>query len=323
MLETWHPTASLTNLQLRAKIIKQIRLFFEARNVLEIDTPLLGHSTVTDPHLASFETALVFSNFSHTKLYLQTSPEYAMKRLLAAGVGSIYQICKAFRNGEVGKKHNPEFTILEWYRVGMTYIELMNEVETFLTKILGTSPGDRITYHALFHKYFNINPHTCSLETLKSIANRYDLTFENSQDEKDHDVWLDLLLTHLIEPNLGQKAPLFLYDYPESQAALAKTHVENGYKIGERFEVYFKGLELANGYHELGDVNEQVSRFEQDNNNRLKLGRPAIPIDFSLLKALPMLPNCAGVAMGVDRLISLAVGANHLSEVIAFPIERS
>jgi elongation factor P--(R)-beta-lysine ligase len=247
MLDNWRPTASFDNLLLRTTIVKDIRQFFEARGVLEVDTPLLGHSTVTAPHLNSFETQLIFANAAGNTLYLQTSPEYAMKRLLAAGSGSIYQICKAFRNGEVGRNHNPEFTLLEWYRVGMTYMDLMDEVDTFLKTILKTPPATRMSYHALFNSYFSINPHTCSTKSLAAIASEYGLAFKGAESEQARDDWLDLLLTHLIEPHLGPEAPLFVYDYPESQAALAKTHLEDSYKVGERFEVYYKGLELANG----------------------------------------------------------------------------
>lgn len=318
----WQPTAPLSNLKLKAQILKKIRRFFEEREVMEVETPLLCHSSVTDPMLKSFETTLSFSHAAQgEKLFLQTSPEYAMKRLLAANSGSIYQICKAFRNGEVGKKHNPEFTILEWYRVGFTHFDLMDEINLLLQEILQTKNAERISYLELFDKYFSINPHTCSIEQLKTLALKNNIIFESHSSEKD--VWLDLLLTHIIEPELGMQHPIFVYDYPGSQAALAKIRFEQGYPVGERFEVYYKGMELANGYHELGDADEQLARFEEDNRVRNQLNLPIIPIDHYLLSALPFFPDCAGVALGLDRLACLASTSEQISEVIPFPIGRA
>lgn len=323
MLDDWRPTASLQNLQLRAKILRRIRQFFEKREVLEVETPLLSQSSVTDPFLISFETELIFPSLKKEKLFLQTSPEYSMKRLIAAGAGSIFQICKAFRNAEISAKHNPEFTILEWYRVGMGYHELMDEVEMFLIEVFNTLPAKRLSYGELFDLNFGINPHICTIEQLRSIVSQHNIMINNVDEFQDRDIWLDLILTHLIEPQLGQDAPLFLYDYPHSQAALAKIRQEENFRVGERFEVYFKGVELANGYHELADLSEQKNRFEQDNVKRVQLRKPEIPIDFRLLEALPSLPDCAGIAFGVDRLVALALEANQLSDVIAFPIERA
>ncbi|MBA2653699.1 MAG: elongation factor P--(R)-beta-lysine ligase [Gammaproteobacteria bacterium] len=321
-MHQWHPTAPLNHLQLRAKVLKNIRSFFEAREVLEVETPLICHSTVTDPHLASFHTLLEFEGLNEAKkLYLQTSPEFAMKRLLAAGYGSIYQICKAFRNGEVSKKHNPEFTILEWYRVGFTHIQLMDEMDQLLTLVLSTEKADRISYHNLFQTNFAINPHTCSITDLKKLAANNGLSFQSNEQNKD--LWLDLIMTHLVEPTLGLTRPIFIYDYPASQAALAKTRRESDFHVGERFEVYFKGLELANGYHELGDSKEQLKRLNLDNELRAHRNLPVIPIDDRLLEALHSFPECAGVAMGFDRLLCLAANTTDLSDMIAFPIARA
>jgi lysyl-tRNA synthetase class 2 len=319
----WQPTASLQNLQLRANLLKEIRQFFEARNVLEVETPLLGHSTATDPYLASFTSDLVCSGMAGDTLYLQTSPEFSMKRLIAAGYGSIFQICKAFRNGEIGNRHNPEFTILEWYRVGFNHVDLMDEMDHFLMAILSTQTAERISYEALFQRFFSINPHTCSLDTFKNLAEIYDLSFVAPDNDTDRDTWLDLLMTHIIEPELGHKAPLFVYDYPQSQAALAVIRQETNYQVGERFEVYYQGIELANGYHELCDATEQSQRLQADNQVRALKGLPIIPIDQNLLDALPFMPACAGVALGIDRLISLAAKATALSEVITFPITHA
>jgi elongation factor P--(R)-beta-lysine ligase len=321
----WGPTASLANIQLRAEILAKIRRFFAEHSVLEVETPLLCQATVTDPHLMSFETFfMTFESPKKTKLFLQTSPEYAMKRLLAAGCGAIYQICKAFRNGEQGRRHNPEFTLLEWYRLNFDHHALMDEVNEFLQYILGTTSATRLSYAEVFKIYLDIDPHRCSISSLINCARKNNLDVAYSLPDNDRDVWLDLLLTHLIEPNLGQEHPVFIYDYPASQAALAKTRKEGGYTVGERFEVYWHGIELANGYHELADAKEQRYRFVQDNDLRSQLNLPEIPIDEYFITALQHnFPNCAGVALGVDRLILLAANAKSLDEVLTFPIENA
>lgn len=323
MYQDWKPTASLNNLHLRATILSNIRLFFTKREILEVETPLVCSATTTDPYINSFETAFQNPGRAANRLFLQTSPEFAMKRLLAAGYGSIYQICKAFRNGESGARHNPEFTILEWYRVGYSHHQLMDEMNEFLQFILNTQPAKKISYEQLFQNYFNFNPHTCNLQTLQQTAEKYSLVLGSSIDREDRNMWLDLLLTHIVEPELGREEPLFVYDYPSQQAALAKIRIENNYSVGERFEVYFKGIELANGYHELGDAEEQRARFKQDNLFRQQLNLPSVPIDEYLLNALPYFPNCAGVALGVDRLILLAAQATELAEVLTFPIYKA
>lgn len=315
MLE-WQPSATLNNLQLRAKILQKTRQFFEELGVLEVDTPLICASTATDPYIMSFETELLLHG-QREKRFLQTSPEFPMKRLLAAGSGSIFQVCKAFRNGEASVKHNPEFTILEWYRINFTHIELMEEVEDFLTYILDTPHANRISYHDLFQGYFGINPHTASVKELQEIAEHNQLSFAG--DAEDRDTWLDLLMTHIIEPELGQNAPVFIFDYPDSQAALARIRKQDNYHVGERFEVYYKGLELANGYHELGDPEEQLQRFKKDNEVRKKLGYSFIPIDDYLLAALANFPDCAGVALGFDRLVCLAANIKNITDVLTFP----
>jgi lysyl-tRNA synthetase class 2 len=316
----WQPTASLSTLQQRASLLKQIRLFFENRGVLEVETPTLCHTSATDPLLQSFETKLSLSPSKSETLYLQTSPEFPMKRLVAAGYGSIYQICKVFRHGEIGRKHNPEFTLLELYRVGFTYHELMDEIEDLLSCLLGTGRAERISYRNLFEQYCGINPHHADNASLMQIAKSQGINFQAYQGESV-DTGLDLLLTHLIEPHLGISTPLFVYDYPRSQAALAKIRKEEDYEVGERFELYYKGVELANGYDELTDSAEQKTRFEQDNTIRQHQHIPTLPIDNHLLNALPYLPKCAGVALGIDRLICLALNKSDIAEVISFPID--
>jgi elongation factor P--(R)-beta-lysine ligase len=319
--DDWRPTASLDQLVLRANVYKQIRQFFEARQVLEVETPLLCHATVTNPHIASFNTALSFTgNPELEPLFLQTSPEYAMKRLLAAGVGSIFQICKAFRNGEYGRYHNPEFTLLEWYRLGFTHHDLMSEVDALLETVLATPKADKISYTELFEMFFSINPHTASQNLLKDIANRANLSLVG---DHPRDTWLDLLMTHLLEPQLGLDRPIFVFDYPYTQAALARISTEEDYQVAERFELYYKGVELANGYHELCNSAELLCRFEANNMLRKQSLLPIVPIDNYLLEAQASFPECAGVALGMDRLLCLATGSNNLADVIAFPITRA
>lgn len=317
----WHPTASLSNLRARARILSQIRQFFAERNILEVETPLLSHGTVTDPHVNGIPA--IYQTIGNSKkeiCYLQTSPEYAMKRLLAAGSGSIYQICKAFRQGEMGRLHNPEFTMLEWYHLEYDHHALMDEMDLLLQLILGVPPAERITYADLFLKYFNINPHSVDVSELIEIANKN--KFQVAA-QLDRDAYLDLLWTHGIEPFVAKDKPLFLYDFPISQAALAKIRNEDP-PVASRFEVYFKGVELANGFHELQDSDEQIKRFQNDLQFRKQHKLPARPIDERFLAALKVgLPECAGVALGVDRLVMLALEENSLSEIMSFPFERA
>lgn len=296
-------------LQLRAEILAKIRQFFAERNILEVETPLLCSTTATDPHIHSFAVA--------PHRYLQTSPEFCMKRLLAAGSGSIYQICKAFRHEESGRQHNPEFTLLEWYRVGFDHHQLMVEVDELLQSILQTASAEKITYEKLFEKYLAINPHSASIQELKHCAQKNQLVLSDG-NIIDRDAWLQLLMIHFIEPQLGFEKPLFIYDFPTTQAALAKIrHIE--ISVAERFEVYVNGIELANGYHELTDAKEQQARFLADQRRRQALGYAMIPIDKHLLNALENgLPDCAGVALGVDRLIMLAAKENSIHSTLSF-----
>lgn len=309
----WKPSATISNLKKRAEILKKIRIFFEERNILEVETQLLSHATGSDPYVHSIAT--------QNHLYLQTSPEYAMKRLLASGSGSIYQICKAFRNDDTGRFHNPEFTMLEWYRLGFDHHALMDEMDCLLQIILNTGKADRLTYQQLFKKYCDIDPFSADMHDLKKAAARYNITFSG---ELSCDGWLDLLMTHIIEPKIGQEKPFFLYDFSISQAALAKIRWQENPPVASRFEVYFKGVELANGFHELQDANEQRKRFTNELQSRKEMNLPVFPIDENFLAALDEgLPDCAGVALGVDRLIMLALDCNSISEVLSFNFERA
>ncbi len=319
----WRPSASHALLCLRAEILSCIRQFFAERQILEVETPILSQATVTDKHLHSFHTDYYFSNFQQKKtLYLQTSPEFAMKRLLAAGSGAIYQICKAFRNqGESGRTHNPEFTLVEWYRPGFDHYDLMNEVEDLLKIILHCQSIERLSYSVIFQKFLQMDPHRASIAQLRQTADQCGLHTENlSSLEKDD--WLHLLMTHCIEPKLP-KQPIFIYNFPASQAALAKIQPGSP-PLAARFEVYVNGLELANGFHELSSPSEQRQRFVYELSQRKKTGHSPVPIDERLLAALEHgLPNCAGVALGIDRLILLAAKKDSINEVLAFPLERA
>lgn len=309
----WQPTASIEALRLRAETITAIRHFFDSRGLMEVETPLLSHFTVTDVHLHSF-----ICNSDRNRYYLQTSPEYAMKRLLAAGSGPIYQICKAFRQDEAGKNHNPEFTMLEWYRPGFTHHDLMDEMNEFLQAVLKTASAKRQTYRECFQTHLNIDPLTASNEALKQavISHQIDITALNL----DKDDYLDLLFGEVIAPKLGLTEPMFIYDFPATQAALSKIRPENP-PVAERFEVFIHGYECANGFHELQDAEEQLARFISNNQKRAEKNMPQLDVDVRFIEALRHgFPSCAGVAVGIDRLIMTKVRARSISEVISFPI---
>lgn len=321
MTTHWQPTASLPQLKQRAAILAQIRAFFAARDVLEVDTPAMSQATVTDIHLHTFQTQFVGPGFANgQQLYLMTSPEFHMKRLLAAGSGPIYQICKSFRNEESGRYHNPEFTMLEWYRPGFDHHTLMDEMDDLLQMVLQCGAAERMTYQQAFLTVLGVCPLTAEMDALKAVAATLGLA-DIAEPEDDRDTLLQLLFSVGVEAKIGQQAPAFVYDFPASQAALAQISPADE-RVAERFEVYFKGIELANGFHELADGNEQLARFEADNRKRLEMGLAPQPIDLHLVNALRAgFPDCAGVALGIDRLIMLALGQDHIDRVTAFPIE--
>ncbi|USD65080.1 elongation factor P--(R)-beta-lysine ligase [Vibrio sp. SCSIO 43136] len=320
---SWQPNAQISVLRQRAELIAQIRTFFAERNVIEVDTPAMSHATVTDIHLHTFETHFVGPGFADGQaLHLMTSPEFHMKRLLAAGSGCIYQINKAFRNEENGRYHNPEFTMLEWYRVGFDHHDLMDEMDQLLQQVLDCGNAERMTYQQAFVSVLAVCPLEASMEALKASAATLGLS-DIAEPEQDRDTLLQLLFSVGVEPKIGQQAPAFVYDFPASQAALAKINAQDP-RVADRFEVYFKGIELANGFHELDNAQEQLARFEQDNRQREEMGLAQMPIDHHLIKALEHgLPACAGVALGVDRLIMLALGKAHIDEVTAFTFPRA
>jgi lysyl-tRNA synthetase class 2 len=323
-MSNWQPSASLATLKQRAKYIQAIRHFFEQRDVLEVETPSLSQATVTDVHLDAFSTEFNFDISGQSKsLYLQTSPEYAMKRLLAAGIGSIFQLSKAFRNEGKGRFHNPEFTMLEWYRPGFDQFQLMAEVSDLVSLLLNTEQSEQLTYQQAFIDHLGVDPLNANLAQLKSCVNEHELEGEWLENEQSLDTLLQFLFSMLIEPKLGQERPCFIYHFPASQASLAKISAENSL-VAERFELYYQGVELANGFNELTDAKEQRSRFIKDNLLRQANNKPTKAIDENLLSALEFgLPDCSGVALGVDRLLMLALKASNISDVLAFDVSRA
>ena len=308
-------------MQARALLYKNIREYFFSKEVLEVDTPLLAKYGVTDVNLVNFISNWSLPGSKKTQLFLQTSPEYAMKRLLAANYGDIYQICKAFRNEEVGAIHQPEYTILEWYRLGYDHHALMDDLVNLFACLGLFSDVVKLSYRQLFQQYLCIDPYKESVEALKLVATDQNLGVSSieAQGGLSRDGWLNILLTHIIEPKLINVPMVLVYDYPSSQAALSVVRKETP-AVASRFEVYVYGVECANGFHELTDANEQLLRFKSDNKVRKSLGLPEVPVDDLLISAMQAgIPDCAGVAVGVDRLLALSLGYRDISSVLAFP----
>lgn len=320
---SWQPSAPVANLLKRASIMATIRRFFSDRGVLEVDTPSMSQATITDVHLVPFQTHFVGPGVAQgMTLYLMTSPEYHMKRLLAAGSGPIYQLCRSFRNEESGRYHNPEFTMLEWYRPHYDMYRLMNDVDDLLQQVLECESAETLSYQQAFIRHLDVDPLSADKTQLREAAAKLDLS-NVADKEEDRDTLLQLLFAFGVEPHIGKERPAFVYHFPASQASLAQISTED-HRVAERFEVYYRGVELANGFHELTDADEQRLRFEQDNRKRAALGLPQQPLDEHLLAALAHgMPDSSGVALGVDRLIMLALSAERLSEVIAFSVDRA
>jgi lysyl-tRNA synthetase class 2 len=314
----WLPGATIAALHRRAALLGRIRGFFAARGVIEVDTPQLCPVTVTDPLLDSIP-AQPFRD--GTTWFLQTSPEFAMKRLLAAGSGPIYQMGKAFRRCEHGQRHNPEFTMLEWYRPGFTLTELIEEVAALAVAVVGARPVRRDGYRALFRAATGLDPFTADPDALRECARRH----ATDAAGWDRDTLLDLLFSACVEPGLGHDCLQFVDGFPVARAALARTtHDALGTVVADRFELFIDGLEIANGYNELGDAAELRRRMQADNAERAALGLEAVALDERLLAAMVHgLPESAGVALGVDRLLMIALGAARLDEVISFDAARA
>jgi lysyl-tRNA synthetase class 2 len=323
MSRSWQPGARVEVLRARAQLLARVRAFFADSGVLEVETPVLVNAGVTDPNMSNLVTACQLPGEpSPRTLYLQTSPEYAMKRLLAAGSGPIYQICKVFRDGESGQLHNLEFTMVEWYRPGFGYDAIMDDTEALLRSLLRVGQCERMTYADAFHTYASIDALAASIGKLKHRAAEADIDL-SGEKQLTRDGWLDLLLSHIVAPHLGVECPLFLTEFPASQAALARLSLGNP-AVAERFEVYVKGVEIANGFHELLEPVEQRRRFLRDNQRRRKAGLPSVRLDERLLGALAAgLPDCSGVAIGLDRLLMMALELTSIAEALAFSTDRA
>ena len=316
----WQPAATRAVLESRAQLLAHVRGFFSERQVLEVETPVLGRHGVTDVNLDGIPAAVDAGGVQGG--WLQTSPEYHMKRLLAAGSGSIFQIARVFRNGERGKRHNPEFSMLEWYRVGFDDQQLMREVADLVCGWLECSPPVTLSYREAMQSIAGIDPMTITDRDLERYCEQW---LEPEQlAGLGRDGCLDLVMSFVVEPELGREQPVFINRYPASQAALARISEHQGYEVAHRFELYINGLELCNGYWELTDPADQRARFAADNRLRRASGKPEMAIDDAFLAALDNgLPDCAGVALGLDRLLMLKLGSTDIRDVLAFPIERA
>jgi lysyl-tRNA synthetase class 2 len=319
-MEQWKPTASIATLEVRASMLRTAREYFTATRALEVETPTLSAAAATDVHLASTEAAC---GVPRSRRFLHTSPEYAMKRLLASGCGDIWQICRVYRDGESGRWHNPEFTLIEWYRLGVDHHALMWDVEHLISAMLPPSRdfdrAERLSYRDALQLHAGVDALDDSTAVLIARLQSAGIDVPPSI-RSDRDACLDLIMSTLVGPQLGRERLTFVYDYPASQAALARIRGP----VASRFEAYLDGIELANGFHELADAREQRKRFEQDAAERRRRGLPDVPIDEHFLAALEQgLPECSGVAVGFDRLVMCAVNAGHIDEVLAFPFDRA
>ena len=324
-MDSWRPTATVEALRLRASLNALIRQFFAERDVLEVETPILSLAGNTDPNIASF--SLEFSGRTDgapRTRWLRTSPEFPLKRLLASGVGDCYELGRVFRDGEAGGRHNPEFTMLEWYRTGWDHRHLVGEVvelvQAALMLVGRHARPERWSYRDLYWKRLGIDPFVASDEELHAALGDVQI----DPHGLGRDDWLDLLMTHRLQPAFPQDQLLALLDYPPSQCALARIGGDGADRVAERFELFLGPLELANGYHELADAAEQRARFGRDADVRMARGHVVPPMDESLLAALGEgLPACAGVALGVDRLLMAMLGTDRIADVLAFDFRHA
>ena len=320
----WKPSAAFDALRLRARLYASIRTFFAERDVLEVETPVLSQAGNTDPNIASF--SLQFSGRTDgapRTRWLRTSPEYPLKRLLAAGLGDCYELGRVFRDGEAGGRHNPEFTMLEWYRVGWDHDRLIDEVAVLVQSAMAlvgrVVAVQRASFRELYLQRLQVDPFTADATTLRAALGDIDIDPHGLV----RDDWLDLLMTHRLQPAFEPDRLLAVYDYPASQCALARIRADQP-PVAERFEIYLGPLELANGYHELGDAGEQRARFGRDLDIRRGRGTGMPPLDERFLTALHAgLPDCAGVALGIDRLLMAMTGSERIADVLAFPFARA
>lgn len=325
MLQDWQPTCSLELMRLRARMLADIRRFFADRSVLEVETPLLSHSVGTDPQLAFFTTEYCLPPKRQT-LFLQTSPEFAMKRLLAAGSGSIYQIGKAFRNGEAGRFHNPEFTMLEWYRVGFNLSQLMDEIADLVAMLFSDrqlAETKRVGYRELFVSLTGLDPLEFFYQDYCAFVEGCGLSEAVGICGHDHATWLDFIFSHKVQPHLGGNTAYMVYGYPACQSSLARINKDNA-QVVERVELFINGIELGNGYYELTDAEEQNNRFDKELTVRQQQNLPVSVKDEHLISALKSgLPECSGMAIGLDRLLMLLSKSASIEDVLNFPIHRA
>jgi lysyl-tRNA synthetase class 2 len=316
----WTPTASLDTLRLRADLLHRVRTHFAATGALEVETPVLVGAGVTDVQLESLEVRRADGSRAG---FLQTSPEYAMKRLLCAGAPDLYQVARAFREGERGRRHNPEFTLVEWYRLGIDHHALMDDVERLLRALVEpwrpVGPTRRVTYAEAFRDSLGLDPLVCATEDIVAALRLRGIDVPPTL-ARERDALLDLAMATVVAPGLLADRITFVHDFPASQAALAQVRGP----VASRFEAFWGDLELANGFHELADAVEQTRRFEADRDERRRLGRPDREADLRFLSALGAgLPPCAGVALGFDRVVMVATRAACIDDVLAFPAERA
>jgi elongation factor P--(R)-beta-lysine ligase len=309
---------SLTRIELlrdRAHMLKEARNFFDERGVLEVDCPILSAAAPIDRHI---DVMKVVSNYGPPR-YLHTSPEYPMKRLLAEGIGDIYQICHVFRDGECGHLHNPEFTMAEWYRTALSFEDLIVETIDFIRLFLGHLPFRILTYRETFLHFAELDVQTATQDELIASIEASSINYEGDLSSLDRDTLLQMIMSFLIEPSLGDKELTVVKNFPASQAALSKKEIAHGELVAKRFEVYYKGIELANGYDELANGKEQHERFIEENKVRVGLNKEALPIDENLIHALKNgFPECRGVAVGFDRLLLLRHQKQSLEDLIPF-----
>ena len=325
----WQPSASFDRLRQRAQLLRGIRDYFHKENVMEVETPMLSRSATVDPHIDSFQAAFCpLGTDIQEALYLHTSPEFPMKRLLAAGCDDIYYLGRVFRNGEAGGRHNPEFTMLEWYRLGIDHHQLMDDVTGLICAVTPFREAGRFSYKELFEEKLGVDPHQASDQELEQLTRRH---VDASLADLARNDYLDLLFSAIIEPSLGSRTDnglegVYVYDYPASMSALSRIQKnKEGQKVAARFELFVNGVELANGYHELADGQEQQRRFESDQSERKALEKPVYPYDANLVEALKggHFPDCAGVAMGIDRLHMLMAETPSIKDVVPFDFFRA
>jgi len=328
------PTAPLKNLRKRAEIIQKIRRFFDSRGFVEVQTPVLSHDTVMDAFVEPITVYGLSGAADTVPFYLQTSPEFAMKRLIAAGMSAIYQITPAFRRGDRGSLHNIEFSMLEWYRAGDDYQQGRRFLGEFIQSLNENQQVEECSFGTIFEQYTGLNPYWCSVSALQNRAVQRSLSFPASylseKSPASRNDWIDLIFSEEVQPKIGRKTPMILYDYPVEQSQLAETRWEKEkasqrtWQVSERFEIFIQGVELANGYHELRDPAVLRQRIQETAAIRRNRGLPELPAESRLLQAMESgLPPCCGCALGIDRLLMVLLNAETIDDVLAFPVERA